>query len=65
MNLQNKDQIRSIYACIHILNDLEHLLSIAMTTGMSVREWEKIISTTKNDIEYRKLRLAILKTKFI
>ena len=48
-----------------IVNDLEHLLFIAKTTGMSVREWEKIISTTKNDIEYRKLRVAILKTKFI
>lgn len=23
-----------------VLNDLEHSLSIAMTTGMSVREWE-------------------------
>ena len=40
MNLQNKDQIRSIYACIRIVNDLEHLLFIAKTTGMSVREWE-------------------------
>lgn len=56
MNLQNKDQIRSIYACIHILNDLEHLLSIAMTTGMSVREWEggrKLLAQQKMALNIR------------
>ena len=56
MNLQNKDQIKSIYACIHIVNDLERLLSIAMTMGMSVREWEggrKLLAQQKMALNIR------------